>query len=166
VAAVDVRPVGPEDRAWIEPFIRERWGADVVIARDTEWRPAQLPGFVAERDGEVAGLLTFDPVAAPGRLEIVTLDSVVEGRGVGRALIEALVDHAWRSGHREVRVVTTNDNLRALALYQRNGFRLAELRPGAVDRTRERKPLIPEVAENGIPIRDELELTMDIPPEA
>jgi hypothetical protein len=35
-----------------------------------------------------------------------------------------------------------------------------------VDRTRERKPLIPEVAENGIPIRDELELTMDIPPEA
>jgi ribosomal protein S18 acetylase RimI-like enzyme len=161
---VSVRPVGPEDHVWIERFIRERWSDDTVWARDTEWRPAELSGFVAEVDGDVAGLLTFDPESAPGTLEIVTIDAVVEGRGVGRALIEAVVAHTGRSGLRVIRVVTTNDNLRALAFYQRNGFRLAELRPGAVDRTRERKPSIPEVADNGIPIRDELELRMELRP--
>jgi len=159
---MEVRPVGPNDRAWIESFIRERWGGDVVIARDTEWRPAELPGFVAEMDGQPAGLLTFDPDGALGTLEIVTVDSIIERRGVGGALIDAVVAEAGRSGHREVRVVTTNDNLRGLAFYQRNGFRLTQLRPGAVDRTRLRKPSIPEVAANGIPIRDELELTREI----
>lgn len=161
-----LRPVGPNDRAWIESFVRERWAADVVIARDTEWRPVELPGFIAELDGQPAGLVTFDPVGAPGTLEIVTVDSIIEGRGVGRALIQAVMDLAHRSGYREVRVVTTNDNLRALAFYQRNGFRLRELRPRAVDRTRLRKPSIPKIADNGIPISDELELTLHMPPDA
>ena len=32
--------------------------------------------------------------------------------------------------------MTTNDNLAALHFYQRRGFRLADLRPGAVDEAR------------------------------
>jgi len=84
-------------------------------------------------------------------------------RGVGKALLEAAsaalrehpVDHSW--------LVTTNDNLEALALYQKAGYRLVELRPGAVDVLRRKvKPSIPEVASNGIPIRDELELRLEL----
>jgi hypothetical protein len=61
------------------------------------------------------------------------------------------------------RVVTTNDNLDALRFYQRRGFRLAVLRPGAVDRSRESlKPGIPETGAGGIRLRDELELQMDL----
>jgi hypothetical protein len=56
-------------------------------------------------------------------------------------------------------LVTTNDNLAALALYQKAGWRLSGLRAGAVDEARRMlKPSIPEVGEHGIPIRDELEL--------
>lgn len=55
-------------------------------------------------------------------------------------------------------MVTTNDNLRALALYQRRGFRLVALRCGAVDDARRRKTSIPEVGDGGIPLHDELEL--------
>ena len=70
---------------------------------------------------------------------------------------------ARERGHRSAWVVTTNDNLDALRLCQRRGFRLAELRAGAVDESRRRlKPSIGPVAENGIPIRDELELTIDL----
>jgi hypothetical protein len=54
--------------------------------------------------------------------------------------------------------MTTNDNLPALRLYQRTGFRLVELRPGAVDQARSRKPSIPKTGHEGIPIRDELDL--------
>ena len=56
-------------------------------------------------------------------------------------------------------VVTTNDNVDALRFYQRRGFRLARLRPGAVDESRETvKPEIPAIGDHGIPLRDEIEL--------
>ena len=60
-----------------------------------------------------------------------------------------------------VRPFASNDNLDALRLYQRRGFRLAPLRAGAVDETRRMlKPGIPKLAANGIAIRDELELEL------
>ena len=59
--------------------------------------------------------------------------------------------------------MTTNDNVDALRFYQRRGFRLAVLRPGAVDESREAlKPEIPRSGEHDIPLRDELELEMDL----
>ena len=54
--------------------------------------------------------------------------------------------------------MTTNDNLRALRFYQRRGFRLKELRPGAVNDARRLKPQIPLYGADGIPMRDEIEL--------
>ena len=58
-------------------------------------------------------------------------------------------------------LVTTNDNLAALALYQKVGFRLSTLRAGALDETRRSlKPYLPEVGEHGIPLRDELEFEL------
>jgi hypothetical protein len=54
--------------------------------------------------------------------------------------------------------VTTNDNLDAIGFYQRLGFRIADVRLGAVDRSRRVKPSIPEVGERGIPLHDELVL--------
>jgi hypothetical protein len=63
--------------------------------------------------------------------------------------------------------VTTNDNLAALALYQKAGWRLAALRPGAVDASRATiKPAIPLLGEHDIPLRDELELERDLEPGA
>jgi hypothetical protein len=59
--------------------------------------------------------------------------------------------------------VTTNDNVDALRFYQRRGFRLARVRPGAVDESRRvLKPEIPTVGAYGIPLRDELELEMGL----
>jgi ribosomal protein S18 acetylase RimI-like enzyme len=90
--------------------------------------------------------------------EIVTLDSFHEGHGIGSDLIEAVADAAREAGARELFVMTTNDNLRALRLYQRRGFHLRELRAGAVERARLLKPSIPMLGNDGIPIRDEIDL--------
>jgi ribosomal protein S18 acetylase RimI-like enzyme len=85
------------------------------------------------------------------------------GRGVGRALLDAAADALREMAVDRAWLVTTNDNLEALALYQKAGYRLVELRPGTVDDLRRRfKPSIPEVASNGIPIRDELELRLEL----
>ena len=60
-------------------------------------------------------------------------------------------------------MTTTNDNVDALRFYQRRGFRIAEIRPGAVDRSRASvKPSIPLLGEYGIPLRDEIDLSRDL----
>ena len=74
-------------------------------------------------------------------------------------LIEAVRAEAKRLGCYQVMLTTTNDNIGALRFYQRRGFRLAAVRPGAVDRTRQRKPEIPRTGDFGIPLRDEIDLT-------
>jgi len=69
---------------------------------------------------------------------------------------------AKRLGCHQVTLTTTNDNIGALRFYQRRGFRLAAVRPGAVDRTRQRKPDIPRTGDFGIPLRDEIDLTCPV----
>jgi hypothetical protein len=60
-------------------------------------------------------------------------------------------------------VITTNGNADALRFYQRHGFRLVELRAGAMNDSRARpKPEIPAIGDHGIPLRDELELEQDL----
>ena len=63
------------------------------------------------------------------------------------------VEVARRVGCTQVWLTTTNDNLDALRFYQRRGFRLARIRPGAMDAARASlKPEIPEVGSHGIPM--------------
>jgi len=54
--------------------------------------------------------------------------------------------------------ITTNDNLPALRFYQKQGFRLIVLYPGAVEESRRLKPSIPLAGHADIPIRDEIQL--------
>ena len=154
---IQIRPLGDSDHAEVARFVDEEWGAPVSVAHGTVFRPAELPGFIAhEPGGRLAGLLTY---AVAGRtLEIVTLNAVRRLGGTGTALVERAVTEARRRGCREVRLTTTNDNLDALRFYQRRGFRLAELRPGAIAEARKIKPEIPETGNHGIPLRDELDL--------
>src|SRR5271170_5772415 len=150
--------------AWL---VAELWGSEIVAVHGSSLRPAELGGFIAERSRRVAGLLTYQLVG--DMLEIVTLNAIDRRAGIGTMLIEAAVGQARRFGCREICLTTTNDNVDALRFYQRRGFRLAELRPGAVDRSRQHKPQIPRTGDYGIPLHDEIELSLPIretPPSA
>jgi L-amino acid N-acyltransferase YncA len=87
-----------------------------------------------------------------------SLDALKSGCGVGTALVEGLISKLRAEGVNILRVTTTNDNLDALRFYQRRGFRIIAVRPGAVDESRRIKPSISAVGEYGIAIRDEIEL--------
>jgi GNAT superfamily N-acetyltransferase len=95
-------------------------------------------------------------------LEIATINALDRYRGIGTMLIEAVRAEAKRLGCHQVTLTTNNDNIGALRFYQRRGFRLAAIRPGAVDRTRQVKPEIPRTGDFGIPLRDEIDLTCPI----
>jgi GNAT superfamily N-acetyltransferase len=117
--------------------------------------------LVAERDGRLVGVLTY--VVRGAECEVLTLHADERRKGVGSALIAEVTGIARRAGCTRLWLITTNDNVDALRFYQRRGFRLAALHPGAVDNSRRQlKPEISELGDHGIPIRDELELEQEI----
>jgi GNAT superfamily N-acetyltransferase len=147
---VTIREREAADRDAVARFLSERHSARVARLGELV-DPLDHPAFIAERDdGSLAGVLTY--VVDGDSCEILTLHAAEQWTGVGTALIAAVERKA-----RRLWLLTTNDNVDALRFYQRRGFRLAELRAGAVDESRRRvKPEIPETGEYGIPIRDEL----------
>ncbi|HEV2934645.1 MAG TPA: GNAT family N-acetyltransferase [Streptosporangiaceae bacterium] len=158
---ISVRPVNEGDRPMLAWLVAELWGSEIVAVHGTSLRPAELAGFIAERSGRLAGLLTYQ-LLGDEVMEVVTLNAIDRRVGIGTLLIESAVSKARRFGCREIRLTTTNDNVDALRFYQRRGFRLAELRPGAVDRARQHKPEIPRVGDYGIPLRDEIDLMLPV----
>ena len=132
------------------------------MSRGRTHHAAELPGFIAESFGKRKGLLTYR--ISNRSCEIVTLDRLAQGCGIGSALVRAAIRAARRAGCSRVWLLTTNDNVRALRFYQRRGFRLTALRSGAIDRARRLKPQIPRLGDYGIEIRDELEFQLLLKP--
>jgi GNAT superfamily N-acetyltransferase len=157
---IRIRPVSEGDRPMLSWLVAELWGSELVAVHGTVLRPAELPAFIAERSRRVVGLLTYQVLGDV--LEIVTLNAIERRVGIGTMLIEAVTGAARHFRCREIRLTTTNDNVDALRFYQRRGFRLAELRPGAVDRSRQEKPQIPRTGDYGIPLHDEIDLTLQV----
>jgi ribosomal protein S18 acetylase RimI-like enzyme len=116
----------------------------------------QLPGFIAWNGQEVAGLVTYS--IREQHCEIVSLDSLQEGKGIGTLLLQAVERLAQRHGLERVWLITTNDNLHALRFYQKRGYELVQIYRNAVAKARKIKPEIPLIGHDGIPIRDEIEL--------
>lgn len=160
MASVSITPLTAADRDWVRRFIVRHWGDEIIVVHETVYRPHELPGFAAIEGGEPVGLLTYH--LADDGCEAVSLDSERPGRGVGTALLAAVEGAARRAGCRRLWLVTTNDNLHALRFYQRRGFLLVAVHRGAVERARRLKPTIPLVGNDGIPLRDELELELPL----
>ena len=119
-----------------------------------------LPGFVAIRNGERAGLATYR-LDGPD-CEMVTLNSIIEGVGVGSALASAVERVAREAGCVRLWLITTNDNLAAIRWYQKRGFTIARVHRDALIESRRLKPSIPLLGMGGVPLRDEIELEMKL----
>ena len=151
-----IRPRAPADETAVAAFLSTR-GSRRVARLGELVDPLDHPALVAEDAGRLAGVATYVPGAE--RWELLTLHAREPRAGVGSALLEALERLAAAEGCGCLFAITTNDNLDALRFYQRRGFRLSGVRPGAVDDSRERlKPEIPTAGDHGIPLRDEIEL--------
>lgn len=155
---MEIKTIDSRSRERVNAFIEEHWfslkmavGGELIDLGDAE-------GFFAEDCGELTGLLTYR--ICEDREEILSLDSLREGCGIGSALLNRAVAEAKMRSVKRITLVTTNDNLKALGFYQRRGFDMAGLRRNAVESARKLKPEIPHIGNDGIPIRHEIELEM------
>jgi GNAT superfamily N-acetyltransferase len=156
---IEVRPLTEEDRPWAVEIETDSWGEPVVARLGELVDATGLPGFIAFLNGERAGLLSY--ALRGDQCEVVTIRSLHEGQGIGRALLDAVRDTAIEAGCRRLWLIATNNNLRALQLYQRWGMDIVALHRHAVSDARRRlKPSIPDRDGKGIPIAHELELEM------
>ena len=156
-----VRRIEAGDRQWAGEVLTRSWGSTRVVSRGRLRDAQDLPGFVAGLGDERVGLLTWS--VEGDDCEVVTLNSLAERRGVGRALLAAAAEEATALGCRRLWLITTNDNLPALRFYQRLGWDLVPLHRGAVDEARRLKPEISHVGLDGIALRHELELELSLP---
>ncbi len=132
-AKVLIRPLKSADerdwrRLWAGylAFYRQALSAETT---ETTWRAliaegrAEMLGRVAELEGRVVGMLNavIHPntwSAAPVcYLEDLYVDAERRGRGIGRALIEALAQEGRRAGWRRIYWRTADDNFTAQFLY-------------------------------------------------
>ena len=160
--ALDVRDFEAADREWARRLIGDHQGGDHRVARLGElFDPTEQQGIVAELDGRPIALLTVHETDRG--LEVLTLDSELGGAGAGTRLLETALRVAEASHAPRLWLVTTNDNLEAIRWYLRRGLTVARVHPGAVDADRATiKPTIPTTnPENGLPIRDLVELELD-----
>lgn len=160
-----IRALEANDRNWVAHFLDEHWSSTKIVSRGKVYYAHLLPGFAAElndapEDAPPAGLVTYNIEGES--CEIITLDSLQPGMGVGTALLEAVRDVALEQGCKRLWLVTSNDNLDALRFYQKRGFELVAVYRNAMADARKLKPQIPITGKDNIPLRDEIELEWNL----
>ncbi len=130
-----VRPLHPDDY----PAVAAIFGEGVATGQATfetsipiweEWDAAHLAAhrFVAELDGEVVGWVAVVPYSRRKVYRGVGEESVyvaerARGRGVGRALLEAVIASARAGGLWTLQAGIFPENAASLELHRRLGFR-------------------------------------------
>lgn len=152
----NIEKISNETRNLVNHFFIDNWYSTDMSLRGKIIDGTKLDGFLLQEDNTIIGLVTytfFDDIC-----EIVSLDSKRENIGIGSALLKQIEKVALDNNCKKMRLITTNDNMRALQFYQKRGYCLTKLYPNAMDEVRKVKPNVPELGDNGIPLRDEIEL--------
>lgn len=157
---VEIKKLEDSYQLWKQQFLHEHWGTTRMVARGRLYDVSTMPGFVALVDGEPVGLLTYE--IRDGDCEVTSLTSGYEGVGVGSALIEAVRETAVKRQCWRLWLITTNDNMNAIRFYQKRGFVIAAVYPDALKESRRLKPEIPLTGQDDIPLRDEIELEIQL----
>lgn len=127
-------------------------GPPVVGELDT-YQPGDVDGLLAE-DGSTGSRACITWAIRGASAELVSVHADPPGTGAGSRLLAIVEERLAAAGVRRVVVATTNDNLPAVAFYQRCGYRLTAIRLDHMDRVRRHKPQVPAHGIDGLPLRD------------
>jgi L-amino acid N-acyltransferase YncA len=130
-----VRPLHPDDYPAVAAVFAEGIATGLATFETEvpgwdEWDASHLPDhrFVAELDGEVVGWIAVVPYSQRGVYRGVGEESVyvaerARGSGVGRALLETMIESARNGGLWTLQAGVFTDNGPSLALHRALGFR-------------------------------------------
>ncbi|MEO1661621.1 MAG: GNAT family N-acetyltransferase [Pseudomonadota bacterium] len=112
--------------AWVEKFFTVE-AEDRAQLDDPQTHILDKGGaiLIAELDGEAVGTAGLVPGHGPGVLELIKMSarSDLQGRGIGRALMDAAIAKSRAMGATRIWLETNTVLDAALALYRKSGFR-------------------------------------------
>ena len=152
----NIERISNETRELVNQFFIDNWFSTDMSIRGEIIDGTKLDGFLLREENTIIGLVTyifFDDIC-----EIVSLDSKRENMGIGSVLLKEVEKIAKNNNSQKMRLITTNDNMRALKFYQKRGYCLTKLYINAMEEVRKIKPNVPALGDNDIPLRDEIEL--------
>lgn len=99
----------------------KHWGTPEMAISSGIFRCDELDGFAAVNEsGEIIGCITY---TIDGKdCEIISLDSMIENKGIGTALLQQVEETAKHAHCQRIKLITTNDNVHAMAFYQREAI--------------------------------------------
>ena len=120
VGGTTIRPWGGRDREDVQAPLK-------LLSQDALVRSQEAPTYVAERDGEVVGMVTlsvFRTLTGPkAYLDHLVVASDWRRRGIGRALLEYAIEQAQAGGASRIDLTANTEKQAGRALYRSLGFR-------------------------------------------
>lgn len=107
--------------------------------------------YVLEMDSQVIGVGVLQIKGTAGEIMNIAVAPDYQGKGLGRAMIQALTDAAAQQGVGQLRIATGNCGIGQIALYQQEGFE-----PIAIDRNYILRNYPKPIWENGIQCKHQL----------
>ncbi len=89
---IKIQEIKEGDYGWIKKLFNRRWGSDFIVTRGRVYTIDKLNGYIAKVDNKRVGLITYK--IRKDELEIVSLDSLLQKRGVGTKLVKKVIDMA------------------------------------------------------------------------
>ncbi|MCX6641327.1 MAG: GNAT family N-acetyltransferase [bacterium] len=134
------------------------WDETEFFCFDQTFDVTKCVNILALAEGEVAGFLSHKKVDDAVVIVALNVYPEFQGQGIARLLLKEVTEQAHKQECNTLKLATSNDDLPALCLYQKLGFRITDVKVGAVAKHHggDLKGF------GGIPIRDEIRLEKKI----
>lgn len=133
---MQIRIIHDEIRPTVKQFFITHWGSSEMVVSTGVYHCDQLESFYVMNENEIIRLVTYRI-----KQKVNQAEEVAKTNQLQKTLL-----------------ITTNDNLHTIRVYQKKGYRVTEIRLDAVKRARLIKPTIPLFSTNQIAIQDGMDI--------
>jgi len=118
--------------AEVEEICHYFWNESQFHCFDQDFEIGSCINILAFAEDDIAGLLSWKKVDDAQIIVALNVYPEYQGQGIAHLLLKEALEQGRKQACRVARVATSNDDLPALSLYQKMGFQLTELCPGAI----------------------------------
>lgn len=152
---MEITRITDDNRKMLTQFIIDNWYGSIMIIKGERVDITTEDGYCIIDKNSVVAVVTYR--LKNNICEITLLYTVKQRCGIGKKLVHEVTKTVRNKGGDTVMVVTTNDNIEAIAFYQKMGFDIVNIYRNSMDYVRKMRPTVPIMGENNIPLRHEIE---------
>ncbi len=131
-ANIVLRRAYNEEKDEVQEICDYFWDETEFHCFDQVFDAYQCTNILALVEDETAGMISYKKIDDTLYIVILNVYPEYQGQGIARRLINEALEQGRKQGCNTAKVATTNDDIPALCVYQKMGFRFTELLSGKV----------------------------------